>query len=289
MADQAQRLREIVTAMKANTGREKRAYTYCITSGKGGVGKTSFTVNFALALASYGKKVVILDADFGFSNVNIMLGVNAKYHLGHVVKGEKTLADVMENCKENVWYISGGTGVDELMHIDKSRLENVLEQLRPLEHQVDFILFDTSAGMNDSILRLMETTDQTVLVLTAEPTSILDSYVVLKTAAQLNETPKISVLINKAASEKDAVETYQNFSNIVLKYLNYEMGMMGYISTDHKMTESITKLMPHILKYPASMASRQIQAIASKAANVEEEDKPRSFKGFFSRLIKGGN
>jgi len=286
--DQAQKLREMVNELHKREHPQKKAVTYCITSGKGGVGKTSFTVNYALALANCGKKVAIIDADFGFSNVNILLGVNSEYHLGHLISGQKSLDEVMEPCYRNVWFLSGGPGVEELMHIHPKRLEYVLARLRPLEDSVDYILFDTGAGMSDNILRLINASDRTVIVLTSEPTSILDSYVVIKTAAKSEERPRLSVLVNKALSEEDAVETYRNFAHTVLKYLKYDLEMLGFVIQDQKMADSIANLVPHLIKHPASAASRQIQLIANNVTDTVYTGK-YGIKGFFNRLIKGGD
>lgn len=286
--DQAQKLREMVSELQKRESPAKKAFTYCVTSGKGGVGKTSFTVNYALALANCGKKVAIIDADFGFSNVNIVMGVNSDYHLGHLISGQRALDEVMTQCYQNVWFISGGPGVEELMHVHPKRLEYVLAKLRPLETSMDYILFDTGAGMNDSILRLMDASDRSVIVLTSEPTSILDSYVVVKTAAKLADQPCLSVLVNRALSEGDAEETYRNFANTVLKYLKYDLEMLGFVVQDPKMTESISKLVPHLIKYPTSAASKQIQMIADNVTDTKHETSRYGIKGFFSRLIKGG-
>ncbi|MGI6152251.1 MAG: P-loop NTPase [Christensenellaceae bacterium] len=297
MSDQAQKLREMIYAMNTQSagesetsGGENKASVFCITSGKGGVGKTSFTVNFAIALSRCGKKVAIIDADFGFSNVNIMLGVNSQYNLSHVISGEMRLSEVMEECFPGVWYIAGGSGVQDLLQMSEIKLEHMISQLSALENTMDYILFDTGGGMNNSILRLIDASDETILVITSEPTSILDGYVVLKTASTLKNMPKIRTLINKARSESEAVSTHASFSTVALKYLQYKVDMLGYIVMDDKMTESISNFMPHIVKYPMSMASKQIQLLANKVtdSNAGQDKRAKGLKGFFSRFLRGG-
>ncbi len=293
--DQAAKLREMAqqrlkTVVLEDRGvqestAEKKTTVFCITSGKGGVGKTSFSVNFAIALSRCQKKVLILDADFGFSNVNILLGANSTYNMSHVLSGEKKLNEIMEECFPFVWHISGGAGLMDLVHIDELRLKNVLAQLETLDGMVDYVLIDTGAGLNNNILNLIGASDRTILVMTAEPTSILDSYVVIKSAVGLPEPPRISALINKAESQSGAISTYENFSGVVKKHLNYDVEMLGYMPLDDKMTESISSLVPYTIQYPSRTLSQRIQMMAD---NITErtitQNESRGLKGFFGRL-----
>lgn len=295
MLDQAQQLRVRVqaalagTAVKHEAGNNGgRAYTFCVTSGKGGVGKTSFSVNFALALARCNKKVLLIDGDFGFSNVNILLGKNATYTLEHVVRREKKLEEVMEECYPNVWYISGGSGVSELIKLRDEQLEEIVEQMIALEQQVDYIIFDTGAGINDNIIKMIDASDQTILVMTPEPTSILDSFVVLKTVADLPERPMVSALVNKVTSEQEALSTYQNFSNVVHKHLLYDIELLGYITRDNRITQSITSMVPYLIQYPSSFTASQFQKIANAVTKTQTEEKARGLKHFLRRLIGRG-
>jgi flagellar biosynthesis protein FlhG len=284
MEDQAKRLREILANIRQKKEQGK-AKIITVTSGKGGVGKTSLTVNLALALAKIGKKTVIIDADFGFSNVNILLGANAAYDIGHVVRGEKNLQEVIEACFEGVQFISGGPGVAELMNIAPERLEDVLLQMESLERDVDYILFDTGAGMDGNILRLMDASDETLLVLTPEPTSITDAFVVLKTAAKLKEKPAVHLIVNKADSEKQALATSENFKQVVDKFLNYPTTLMGYVQSDELITKSVYELVPYVLKHPGSSASKQVKRIAEQIVRGGEIcPKARGFKLFLERF-----
>lgn len=284
MEDQAKRLRELVKNIQRKKAKSS-AKIITVTSGKGGVGKTSLTVNLALALAKCNKKTVIVDADFGFSNVNILLGTNAAYDIGHVVRGEKKLSEVVELCFDGVQFISGGSGVAELMDIDSARLEDVLSQMENLEKDVDYILFDTGAGMDNNILRLMDASDETILVLTPEPTSITDAFVVLKMATKLAERPKVSLIINKARSKKEALSTNENFMRVANKFLNYSTTLIGYVLTDDLMTKSVYELVPYLLKYPNNTASKQIQQMANRyMADDDFRLTARGFRSFLDRF-----
>jgi flagellar biosynthesis protein FlhG len=284
--DQAAKLREMVGKIKQQETAGKKCIVYCVTSGKGGVGKTSFTVNFAIALSRCNKKVVILDADFGFSNVNIMLGTNSKFNMSHVLSGEKKLDEIMEECFPNVWHISGGAGMSDLVQVDGDKLAEAMKQLIEVERFADYIIIDTGAGMNQNILKMMEASDKTILVMTSEPTSIVDSYVVLKTAAQLDKKPEVITLINRAGSARDAENTFESFSNVVSKHLMYDVQMMGYLPVDNRVTESISSLVPHIIKYPSSLWSVKLQGMASSVTKtVPAAESKGGFKSFFSRFF----
>lgn len=284
MADQAERLREMVRQMRRRE-KAKAAKVVTVLSGKGGVGKTSFVVNFAIALAKLEKRVVIIDADFGFSNVDLMLGVNSYYNLGHVMRGEKKLEEIVQDCSYGIRFISGGSGLDELVNMPEEAGNRLLEQLGQLDSEADVILFDMGAGMSQNTLKIMEASDETVLVVTPEPTSIMDAFVVVKMAAGLDSQPKISVLINKAATEKDAKTTYENFCAVIHKHLNYNLDVMGFICRDEQVTKAILALQPLLLKSPGSTAAKQIAAAAERFVESEEfEFRSGGLRGFIGRL-----
>lgn len=295
MKSQLQLLRERVDAARDRRENGEPDYaragaqTFCVTSGKGGVGKTAFSINFALSLAGLGKKVVVIDSDFGFSNVNLMLGRTAQYTLEHVVSKEKRLEEVMEESFPNLWYISGGSGVAELISMGGSELEKILAQLSALEEKMDYIIFDTGAGINENIIRLMDASDHTILVTTPEPTSVLDSYVVLKSAAELEERPFVSVLINKANNEKEASSTYQSLASVAGQNLGYQVNMMGYIPADSRITKSIKAMVPFMVQYPMSGTSIQLKRIAEEISRPDGRAVTRrGVRGFFQRLVGGG-
>lgn len=294
MKSQLQLLRERVDEARENRENAVPDYaragaqTFCVTSGKGGVGKTAFSINFALSLAGMNRKVCVIDGDFGFANVNLMLGKTAKYTLEHVLSKEKRLEEVMEESYPNMWYISGGSGVSELVSLGGTELQQMLAQLSALEDKMDYIIFDTGAGINDNILRLIAASDRTILVTTPEPTSVLDSYVVLKSAAELPERPRVNVLINKANNEKEASATYQSLATVAGQNLGYQVPMLGYIPADSRITKSIKAMVPFMLQYPMSGTSVQLKRIAEEIAGPGSTPvRAGGVKGFFQRLVQG--
>jgi flagellar biosynthesis protein FlhG len=209
--------------------------------------------------------------------------------MSHVLNGEKRLDEVIEECFPNIWHISGGTGLLELVSVDEDKLAAALTQMRALDDAADYILIDTGAGLNNNILRMIGASDRTVLVMTSEPTSILDSYVMLKAASMLERKPDICALINKAESEKSALRTYESFSNVVEKHLKCRVDMLGFVPQDDRMTESISSLSPYVVRHPTRALTMRIQAIANQITQYRaEEKKPGGLGNFFSQLLGRG-
>lgn len=180
--------------------------------------------------------------------------------------------------------------MNELISLGERQLAEVLDQLSVLEREMDFIIFDTGAGINTNILQMIQASDRTILVTTPEPTSVLDSYVVLKSSAELEERPEMNVLINKANSEKEAITTFESLSGVAGNNLGYKVNMLGSLPMDVKFTKSIKAMVPFVLQYPMSGASVQLKRIAQTI--TDPQNPPMSttagrIRGFFDRLRRG--
>jgi len=273
MKDQAEKLRQIVKSIKEqkasiNSSPVPRIVT--VTSGKGGVGKTNFTVNFAISLCELGQRVVIIDADFGLANVDVMLGVSPKYDLSYVVRQEKTIDDVTSVGPGGIKFISGGAGLMDLVNISSEKLESFIKNLETLEKTNDVILIDTGAGISDKVIRMILAANETILITTPEPTSITDAYVLAKMCLATNGAIRFKLLINKAETHKEAELMLTKFNNVVRKFLNTEIENMGYILYDISVVKSIKEQLPYVLGYPKSLASRQIKEIAKSFLIVDD-------------------
>ena len=199
MLDQEQLLRNYLSGKKTEVytpeKEEKGARIITVTSGKGGVGKSNFTVNFSIELAKRGKKVLIIDADFGLSNIDVILGITPEFNLSDVLKKDKRMYEVITEGPYGVKFISGGSGVLDLLSLDDDGLELFLNGMNDLEKDVDFIIFDTGAGINDNFLKLMQASDEVVLVTTPEPPAIVDAYALFKTLILLDKSARIRMLL----------------------------------------------------------------------------------------------
>ncbi len=289
MTDQAEKLRQIVKSI-----REQRLSTnvlpapriVTVTSGKGGVGKTNFAINFAIALSELGQRVVIIDADFGLANVDVMLGIIPKYDLSYVVRQQKTIEDVTCIGPGGIKFISGGAGLMDLVNINPEKLEAFIESLESLEKTNDIILIDTGAGISDKVIRMILAANETILITTPEPTSITDAYVLAKMSLAINSTIRFKLIMNKADSHQEAELMLAKFNGVVRKFLNTEVESMGYILYDANVVKSVKEQLPYVLGYPKSLASRQIRDIARSFVSVEENKAcvKRGLRGYIQIL-----
>jgi flagellar biosynthesis protein FlhG len=303
MIDQAEKLRDIVNNKKRESNDSSsqevnhlfpepnavgHAKVITITSGKGGVGKTSVTVNLAIALSQRGYRVVIIDADLGLSNIDVVFGIVPKYSLLDLVNCNKGILDILCEGPNNIKFISGGSGVQELINLDKNSLENFIANMSLLDHIADFILVDTGAGLSNTVMDFVISAEEVILVVTPEPTSITDAYAVVKTVARMKKDCNINVLINRADSENEAKNVYNNFSTVAERFLSMKLNAIGYLPYDHSFTKSVKMQKPYILNYPKSNTSKLISDIAevfiknnSEHTNVVQP----GIKGFINRFV----
>jgi len=273
MTDQAEKLRQIVKSLKEQRLSAENAVApriVTVTSGKGGVGKTNFTINFAIALSELGQRVIIIDADFGLANVDVMLGIVPRYDLSYVIRQEKTIEQVTSDGPGGIKFLSGGAGLWELVNINPEKLESLIQSLDILEKSYDIILIDTGAGISDKVIRMVLAANETILITTPEPTSITDAYVLAKMSLAINKATRFRLIINKAESRQEAELMLSKFTGVVRKFLNTEIEAMGYILYDASVGRSIKEQMPYVLGYPKSLAARQIKDIARLFIKVEE-------------------
>lgn len=263
MNDQAQSLRDMVSR------RRHQLKLVTVTSGKGGVGKSSMTVNIALALVRLGHRVLVVDADFGLANVDVMLGINARYNLGHLLRGQRTLDEIVQEGYHGVKFISGGSGVFELLQMEPEQLDHILSGLMDMREELDVILFDTGAGINDSVLRLVMASSETVVVTTPEPTAILDAYALVKTIHKSEGAPPIRLVMNKADSQREAENAIVGFQGIIRKYLRMDIDVLGYVLFDLEVTRSIKRQTPIMVSHPGGQTARCILGVAQALARLE--------------------
>lgn len=289
--DQAEQLRKMVS-MQSRPKNTARVIT--ITSGKGGVGKTSLSVNLAINLSKMGKRVMILDADFGLANIEVMLGIRPQYNLADLMYRGKSLQEIITKGPENIGFISGGSGIQELSHLSKEQVIYLIKKLYELDECADIIIIDTGAGIADSVLEFVAASSEVLLVATPEPTSITDAYALLKTLNRKSEfsaeSTSIKLISNKIKSEEDGEELFNKLSLVSDKFLNIKLEYLGGIPQDEQVSKAIIQQTPTALLYPNSDASKAISAISAMLmAENELSTREKSGKGIvqlFSNLIK---
>jgi flagellar biosynthesis protein FlhG len=218
--------------------------TIAFASGKGGVGKTSISVNCAITLVRMGYKVALLDADFGMANSHIMMDQKVEYTLQDLLENGKSLDDIICDTPSGVKLIPGGSGVIELLNLDSSRRWEIIKSLSPLEEQLDFLLVDTPAGGSDASIEFASACNNVVVVLVGEPTSFMDAYSFIKAIHMEKNYNRISVLVNLASSSKDAKSSFDSFKSIVTKFLDIQLDYVGWLPNSNVLKNSILARKP---------------------------------------------
>ena len=287
--DQAQSLRNVVKAQNVNMAREAKIFT--ITSGKGGVGKSNTAVNLALHFRKLGKRVIILDADFGTANVEVMFGTIPKHNLSDYVFGDLELSDIITEGPEGIGFISGGSGILQLNNLNKDQLNGVIYGLSELNNYCDILLIDTGAGVSDTVLEFVLSSPDVLLITTPEPSSITDAYSLVKSVYKNKEfqqnQPRIHVVANKVTSEDEGKAVYTKLNSVVKKFLNGNLNYLGNIPYDTILETAVRNQQIVSLSSPASKSARAYFDLANKLLGNELSD--RSSQGlfrFFNSFIK---
>lgn len=291
--DQAAALRELVSERKDSlpSARIKGMRSIAILSGKGGVGKSNLAVNLSLALAEQGLRVVLLDADLGLANIDVLFGVVPKYNLSHVLRGEKELADILFKVGERLSIIPGGAGLRSLADIDEAGQAWIIERMSIFEDETDVLVLDTSAGMHKNVLAFSLASDQTVLVTTTEPTAIKDAYSVLKSLLRAaHGEANIGLVVNMAADERDAQIAANRICDASRQFLDFEIPYLGCVVWDQAVRDAVRKRRPLLLEQTNSPASAYFRKLTNEifepALPPAEERESDGFKNFLIRLAK---
>lgn len=282
--DQAANLRRLVLE-KGSVTRETK--TIAITSGKGGVGKTSLSVSLAIALAQGGASVTLLDADLGLANINVILGIIPKYNLYHVIKGKKTLKEIIIDVPEGIKIIAGASGFHQLANLDQKQRNDFISIIGELEED-DYMIIDTGAGVSQNVLSFVMAADEVIVVTTPEPTAITDAYGIIKSIASQSSDKVIKLVVNRVQSVAEARRVAQRVINIAGQFLNIKVENLGFVFDDLHVAKSVRNQKPFIVSYPKSRASGCVSLIASRIANKEVETaKGSGLSSFFKNLISG--
>lgn len=267
--DQANELRKKVELLKEQA---PAARVIAVTSGKGGVGKTSIAVNIALQLREQGKKVVVLDADFGLANVEVMLGIRPQYNLADLIFNNKAIEDIITEGPNGIGFISGGSGVQDLVNLDKEQLKRLIAKLVKLDSIYDVIIIDTGAGISDSVIEFVLSSPEVLLVVTPEPTSITDAYSLLKAVNRKKEFNReqksIKVITNRVESKEEGEEIYNKISIVVSKFLNIHLEYLGYIPLDKRIGSAVIEQTPISISAPNSEPTVRMKSISSNILDI---------------------
>ncbi len=248
-----------------------------LTSGKGGVGKTLFSINISDLLARQGKKVLIIDGDFGLSNIHLMLGIAPDKNLVNVIKGEMTLEEIVIKIKENVAFISSGSGVRELANMPEKQILNLISRIKEIaESDYDIVVFDTPPGIHEDTIAIVSSVDLPIVITTPEPTAVADAYALIKIANKQNGVKDFYVLVNKVSSREEGRKVYESLNILCHKFTEAKIHFMGSIRYNKNIIRNIVNQKP--------FNEDMIKELEIALGNLPIKYEVRS-EGFWNKLI----
>jgi len=238
------------------------ATVIAFTSGKGGVGKTNIATNLGLSLVARQEKVCLFDADTGLANVNILMGVSPRHTIEHVLNGSKTINEIIVELPNGIFLVPAASGIKQCTNLDKKQLSYLITALQSLEKRFDYLLIDTAAGIDTNVLDFVASAQYRVLVITPEPTSLTDSFALLKMLVIRGKKQSMFVLVNKVENYKTSQLIFKRFQQAVKTYLKIDVSFLGYLAVDAQLNKAISQQVPVVLSYPNSAISCGFASLA---------------------------
>ncbi|GMA61548.1 AAA family ATPase [Alicyclobacillus fastidiosus] len=296
MNDQAARLRarmqSVLGESPTRDAQPRQAKVIAVGSGKGGVGKSNFCVNFGLALARQGVRVLVMDTDVGFANIEVLLNVTPSHNLLDVLSGRR-LADIVEHSPYGLSFISGGNGLFDSSALSMDDYRRLLNELRGLCTMYDLVLLDCGAGVNEVSHQLIAASDELILVTTPEPTSMTDAYAFMKFLVHRSGLPTTRVVVNRAMTFAAAKRSADTLMGVTTRFLDVRIETLGYILEDATVSEAVMRQVPVIQHAGGSRASSCYLQVAANFVRHDVKTPRVGVSGFFDRLLgsrlrKGG-
>ncbi len=291
--DQAEGLRNII---KMNSQPQRPlARVITVTSGKGGVGKSNTAINLAIQFRQMGQRVIILDADFGLANIEIMFGAVPKHNLCDLIYQGKNIKEIITWGPGEVGFISGGSGIAGLSNLSRDYLVYIIQNLAELDAIADVVIIDTGAGISDAVLEFLVASGEIILVTTPEPTSITDSYSLLKALNRhprfSKEASQIKVIANKVESEDAGRSLFTKLNAVVARYLKLPISYLGAVPQDVNLSNAVMQQTPVSLANPNTKSAKAYQRIANVLMYGESTEvlQKRGMAAFFSHIITNKN
>lgn len=292
MANQGDALR---TWVKAKTDQATRdvlqerldgTRVMAVTSGKGGVGKSSVVLNLSLALAERGQRVIILDADLGLANINIMLGYEPVYTLWDVVERRITLRETLQTGPNGVRIIPGGSGITELARLDAVEISHIIEAFQDLEGECDWLMIDTAAGISDSVLAFVLAADEALVVTNPEPTALADAYGLIKAVWEQDGRVALKLVMNRIQTRDQGSRLGNRLTDLAQKALGQPVEFLGHIMDDPVVARAVLKQVPFYTAYPHSEATFDVADMADRLLHRVPPPRRGGWGAFVKRLVE---
>ena len=256
-----------------------------VTSGKGGVGKSSFALNTAIALASMKQRVLLIDADTNLANLDIMLGISPKHNLSDVILGGMFMKEIIITGPGGIDILPGASDDVEIVEIETEVRQQLVESFDEIEKGYNYVIIDTGAGLNPSVIDYVLSSDEVIVVTNPEPTAISDAYRVIKVVSMHSPTMKIRLMVNNVKSRDQAIRVWEGMNAVVQSFINRSIDYLGHLPTDPAVAAAVTKRSPFVLEYPRSPASRELRLTARKLL-LGRSVRPTRERSLFARLFR---
>lgn len=291
--DQADTLRSLsgnfARPTLAGDGGKRFPQVISVTSGKGGVGKTAVAANVAVVLARMGKKVLIIDADLGLANVDVVFGLTPQYNLNHFFAGEKSLREIVVEGPEGVQILPAGSGIQSVTHLSSDQRMRFLDAMDDFHGDFDFILIDTEAGISENVTYFNVAAQEILVVTTPDPTAITDAYAIMKLLSTKFHERRFNLIVNSVVDPDEALDVYKKLTLVSNRYLDISIDYLGCIPYDKRMRESISRQTVMVELYPKSKISSSFEDLAESLTSVMQNVQAKGTPQFFwKRLLSFG-
>jgi flagellar biosynthesis protein FlhG len=258
-----------------------------VTGGKGGVGKTTVSANLAVAIAAQGRDVMLVDADLGLANVDVVLGLNTRFHLGHVVSGECALEDAIVTGPHGLQIVPAASGIKRMANLSDTEQAGIIRAFSDLYHRVDVMIVDTAAGLHDSVLTFSQAAQHVLVVVCDEPASITDAYALVKVLSREHGVRRFQILANQTRRSGEGPELFQKISRVCDRFLNVTLEFAGSVPFDDYLRRAVQRQSAVVEAYPASISSVALKNLAVKADKWSVPQGARGHLEFFVERMVG--
>lgn len=282
MKDQAESLR-LRLQRQADRAKTK---ALAVVSGKGGVGKSNFSLNFSISLSKRGYSVLLFDMDIGMGNIDILMGKSADYSIVDHLKRKIPLRDVILEGPNNIHYIAGGTGLTELVSINDDQIDKFTEELQSLLQNYDYVIFDMGAGLSDQTVRFLLSVDEILVIMTPEPTSLTDAYATMKYLYLLNAAIPYYLVVNRAHTEKEGSDTLNKMKDVLSRFIGKDSIALGMLPDDRTVQQAVIRQIPFVNYNGKAPAAKAMEEIVNRYEKQRFTEAPSSKSFHFVSKLK---